>query len=167
MFQENLLGFFSSVAIVDHIILCCRLLKCSQTFIFFHFTDVLGCQRPLLALRFWLLLLYRNCYGFERAIFPLYSFPHFEHAPAQPTFIKVLSLEPSALPWSLPSFPLWFETQTQLICLFESHSVPQIYIQSGALFKLASYDHKLLAVKSQNYLWWKHLINRSQIRKSK
>ena len=31
--------------------------------------------------------------------------------------------EPAVLLWRLQGFPLQFETQTQLICLFESHSV--------------------------------------------
>ena len=43
---------------------------------------------------------------------------------AQPAFIKS-SLELAAQPWRLQSLPLRFETQTQGIYLFESHSVQQ------------------------------------------
>ena len=43
---------------------------------------------------------------------------------AQPPFIKS-SLELAAQPWRLQSLPLRFETQTQCIYFFESHSVQQ------------------------------------------
>ena len=36
-----------------------------------------------------------------------------------------LPWEPTILPWRLQDLPLRFETQTRLICLFESHSVQQ------------------------------------------
>lgn len=45
--------------------------------------------------------------------------------------------EPAVLPLRLQGFPLWFETQTQTNCLFESFSYPQIYSHLKALFKLA------------------------------
>ena len=36
-----------------------------------------------------------------------------------------LLLEPIVLPWRLQGLPLWLETQTRSICLFESRSVQQ------------------------------------------
>ena len=70
-------------------------------------------------------LLYRECYGFEKAFstprrFLLYTPSHL----AQHAFTKV-SLGPAVLPLRLQGFPLRYETQSQPICLSESHSLQQ------------------------------------------
>ena len=44
--------------------------------------------------------------------------------------------ELTVLPWRLQTFSLWFKTQPQPNCLFESHSDPQVSYQHRALYKL-------------------------------
>ena len=90
----------------------------------FHFTNFIYCGNFLPGNS--LTLLYRECYGCERAFFTLRRFlPHTPSRNLAPAFIKA-SLGPTVLPsrW-FKGFPLRFETQTQPICLFESHSVQQ------------------------------------------
>ena len=79
---------------------------------------------------YWLLLCcYRECYGSERTFFTLRRFLPY-------TPLCFCQGFPFVQPWRLQSFPLRFETQTQPICLFESHSVCQLYDKYGTLFKL-------------------------------
>ena len=70
---------------------------------------------------------YRERYGFEWAFFTHRGFLPYTSSPTfftQPTFIKA-SWEPVDLSWRFQGLPLRFETYTQPICLFESHSVQQ------------------------------------------
>ena len=56
--------------------------------------------------------------------------------------------ELTVLPWRLQTFSLWFKTQPQPNCLFESHSDPQVSYQHRALYKLSKYIDELLVAKS-------------------
>ena len=91
-------------------------------------------------------LLYRECYGFERVFIRAYNLiinrmTRSKKRPERMTrecfllpgtfyltlfcaFIKPL-LRPAALPRRLQGFPLRFKVQTQSICLFESRSIRQ------------------------------------------
>ena len=132
-FHHGFLQFFAGVFIVDCI---CSLHHCF--FRCFHFsTDFtvvfrvfwfhqLSLPWLLFVSYFVFVLLYRECYGLERAYFTLgniLSYTPPQHL-AQPAFIKA-SLGPAVQPWRLHCLPLRFETQTQPIFLFESHSVQQ------------------------------------------
>ena len=69
---------------------------------------------------------HRECYRFERTflisgVFYLTLLPNILHN----LFLSKLPWEPIVPPWRLHGLPLGFETQTRLICLFESHSVKQ------------------------------------------
>ena len=99
-------------------------------------------------------LLYRQCYGFEKAFFSLSCFLPYTPSTHLPQYCRCYSFkrafftlkgffltllldiwhnlllsrlqwEPAVLSWRLHGLPLRFEKQTRPICLFESHSVQQ------------------------------------------
>ena len=78
-----------------------------------------------------LLLLYRECYVFESEFLTLRRF-----FTVQCFLIFDACIASTCFPWSLRDFPLWFETYTQSICLFELRSVLETHNQSRALFKV-------------------------------
>ena len=97
---------------------CFTLLRC------FHASPFSGVSMFHLSRIF--VLLYLECYGFERAfllpgIFYLTLIPDIWHN----LLLSKLPWEPAVLPWRLQGLPLRFETQTRQICLFESHGVQQ------------------------------------------
>ena len=104
---------------------CFYFFRCFRVFslliAFFHFT-----VSSLFVRYFVFVLLYRKCYGFERAFFNLRRFlpsTPSQHL-VQPAFIKA-SQRPAVQPWRLQDLPRRFETQTLPIFLFESYSVQQ------------------------------------------
>ena len=77
-----------------------------------------------------LLLLYHECCRFERVFFTLRSFyftllPYIWCMYQLNLHLSRFSWELKLLPWKLHVLPLWFETQTFPLCLFEFHSVHQ------------------------------------------
>ena len=65
-----------------------------------------------------------------KGVFYLTLLPHIWHN----LLLSRLLWEPAVLPWRLQGLPLRFETQTQLICLFESYSVQQKVLVGGSIY---------------------------------
>ena len=73
----------------------------------------------------WVLRIWKNFF-YSQAFFTLLSFPTFGTTGCCTSLhLSRLPWEPAVLPWRLQDLRLSFETQTQPICLFESHSVKQ------------------------------------------
>ena len=88
-------------------------------------------------------VIYRECYGFERAFFTVRCF-------SLCIIFLISKASPGSVdrPESWQGFMLWFKTQFQPNYLCESQNNPQTFCSEEAIFKQYKYYSKLLVVKS-------------------